>query len=333
MVATPAIRASQGYVTAITSGATPKVEVAQGYVQAIASFPAEAIDVSQSYVTVVTEGATPTVEVSQYWTTVVARGRVADPKVRVFTFTLDGHDFYVIRLGNDETLVYDLHSQQWYNWGSGESDLWRAYDGMNWQGGDYWSANYGSSTLVGDDGNGAVYFLDPDQPYDDHPIIGATRPQSFLRVASGMLTFKGYDSIPCYGVQVMGSIGTHVTETPVAEEAGTGLISTSGDADSEADVLLVSGDMDTTGNDALLWQILEAEETDYSDVSVTLSYSDDKGNSYVTLDPVRVSQGEYNTRLTWRSLGSMKSPGRIFRITDTRALKRIDSLDTPDNNG
>jgi hypothetical protein len=44
------------------------------------------------------------------------RGRIQNPKMRAWTFTLDGHDFYVLRLGMDLTLVYDVSSEQWVDW-------------------------------------------------------------------------------------------------------------------------------------------------------------------------------------------------------------------------
>jgi hypothetical protein len=44
------------------------------------------------------------------------RGRIQNPKLRAWTFTLDGHDFYVLRLGMDLTLVYDVYSEQWMDW-------------------------------------------------------------------------------------------------------------------------------------------------------------------------------------------------------------------------
>lgn len=61
--------------------------------------------------------------------------------------------------------------------------------------------------------------------------------------------------------------------------------------------------------------------------TVTLSYSDDQGNTYVTADEPMVSnEGGYDQEFTWRSLGQVRSPGRLFRITDDGAFARIDSL-------
>src|SRR5690606_14907332 len=65
----------------------------------------------------------------------LVRGRVANPRVRTWTFTLDGHDFYVLRLGDQETLVYDVSTEQWVNWDSAGLPFWRPNVGMSWIGG------------------------------------------------------------------------------------------------------------------------------------------------------------------------------------------------------
>jgi len=62
--------------------------------------------------------------------------------------------------------------------------------------------------------------------------------------------------------------------------------------------------------------------------TVTLEYSDDQGNTYVSADEPQVSvQENYNQGFTWRSLGQIRYPGRLFKITDNGAFSRIDSLD------
>ena len=139
MAITPTIQASQANVTTVTGGETADVLVSQFYVTSVANFPTERLDVSQFYVALMSGGATNSLSVSQAYITVVARGRVDDPKVRAWTYTMDGHDYYVLRLGIDETLVYDTHSEQWYTWGSDLTDLWRPFDGTNWLGGDRWA--------------------------------------------------------------------------------------------------------------------------------------------------------------------------------------------------
>ncbi len=62
--------------------------------------------------------------------------------------------------------------------------------------------------------------------------------------------------------------------------------------------------------------------------SVTLEYSDDQGNTYVVADEPQIAQaGNFDQEFTWLSLGQVRSPGRIFRISDNGAFARIDSMD------
>lgn len=239
------------------------------------NLPSQGVEVSELDVEYVTEFEAHPMQVSQYDLEYVYRGRVDDPKVRCFTFTLDGHDFYVIRLGTIETLVFDTQTEQFYIWGSGEGLLWRAYDGCNWLGGYPQSTGFGSNIVVGDDGTGTIYFLNPDADTDDDALEGLSLQREFLRRVSGQVTTTGYGSVRCYGLEVMGSIG----QSPAATSQ-----------------------------------------------TVTLSYSDDRGQSYVDAGTITNEPDDYDLRLFWRSLGSVRAPGRIFRLTDYGALKRIDSL-------
>src|SRR3546814_14698748 len=62
--------------------------------------------------------------------------------------------------------------------------------------------------------------------------------------------------------------------------------------------------------------------------TLTLSYSDDQGNTFVVADePIVVTAGDYAQELDWRSLGMFRSPGRLFKIEDDGALQRIDSME------
>jgi hypothetical protein len=213
------------------------------------------------------------VQLSQVAVLAAVKGRTANPRVRAWTFTMDGHDYYVLHLGTVETLIYDTHSKEWYVWGSGLGDLWRAYVGLNWLGGTQNATGYGSNVIVGDDGNGALYFLDPEADKDDDALTGATR--TFTRVLEGQVVVKsGYDFPPCFGVQVYGSIGKN-------------------------------------------------DENE----SVTLEISDDRGVTYVSVGDLTVVAGDVDFRLNWQSLGSMRAPGRLVRITDYGALRRIDGME------
>lgn len=196
--------------------AAASTQASQAAVLAAASFPAVETRASQAAVEAAVDANGDEVHASQVAILVAVRGRTADPHVRAWTFTLDGHDFYVLRLGTQSTLLYDFFAEQWYIWGSNDGDLWRAITGRNWLGGRVWAHQYGSNVLVGDDGNGAVYFLDPDGSYDDDAADGADVPREFLREITGQVATRSFDVVPCFGVQLGGSIGESVNASLTA---------------------------------------------------------------------------------------------------------------------
>lgn len=273
MALTPTIQVSVGQAQVVSSGTTPDIDISQLFAQAVANFPTEEVQTSTVQANVITGGTTEDIQIAMAQLTIVAKGRVDDPKVRVWTYTLDGHDYYVLRLGNVETLVYDTYSGQWSVFASNETDLWKAFQGINWIGADWLAQEHGSNVVVGDDGNGSLYFLNPEKYVDDN--TADTETSTYERVFQGQLPKRGYDYEKCFAVELLGSIG----------------------------------DMDN------------ATLTD-----VTLYISDDEGETYTDVGTVTISNGDRSKRVDWRSLGSFTAPGRLFKIVDTGALHRIDSL-------
>jgi hypothetical protein len=146
MVATPETRvtAADVLVSLTASAAAARVTMADVLVTLRAS----------SGETRVTEGV------------VLTAGRTANPKLRAWTFSLDGHDYYVLRLGDSLTLVYDVYSEQWMDWDAFGEIFWPVNIGFNWVGGqgvtDAAGDTFGSNVLVGDDTYPlALWFLDP----------------------------------------------------------------------------------------------------------------------------------------------------------------------------
>lgn len=142
---------------------------------------------------------------SQMQTMVVARGRTTNPTLKVSFFSLDNHEFYQLRLGINSTLIYDLATKRWSNWGTGNISRWRLVHLINWPGA--LKASPGSMVVGGDDTLGVLYFLDPDYPYDDDPFLGPAEPQTFLRIVQGQVVHRGDDPVSCYGVDLTGSFG------------------------------------------------------------------------------------------------------------------------------
>lgn len=270
MVATPDINTVKGSAqTVVRSG--PQINVVKGTALALINYPTENIDSSfASVMPVVRQLADINVTMSSCFA--IVAGRVSDPRVLVWTFELDEHDYYVIRLGNDETLIYDVYADQWYIWGSGDLQIWRAFTGANWLNAGQNPLYYGSNIVAGDDSNGTLWLLNPEADQDEDAVEGPDKPRPFLRKATSQIAIRGYDSVPCYGLELLGSSGQSPLE------------------------------------------------------GVTLFTSDDRGVNFTNRGTIDVALDDFDARLNWRSIGSMRNLGRIFRIEDRGALKRIDSL-------
>ena len=168
MALTPQIQLSQGRALALVTDPADELQVSQGRALAVINFPTPEMHLSQAQAMAAVNATKPML-VSQARVYVVARGRVANPRVRAWTYTLDGHDYYVLRLGDTETLVYDVSTEQWVNWDGDDLPFWRLNTGFTWIGGASLANSYGSSIVGGDDTWGLLWFLDPEQPYDNHP--------------------------------------------------------------------------------------------------------------------------------------------------------------------
>lgn len=61
--------------------------------------------------------------------------------------------------------------------------------------------------------------------------------------------------------------------------------------------------------------------------TVQLTYSDNQGKTFQDAGTIDMPVGDFVKQLQWLSLGSMQQPGRIFNITDTGAMVRLDGSD------
>lgn len=66
-----------------------------------------------------------------------------------------------------------------------------------------------------------------------------------------------------------------------------------------------------------------------SDMSVELTYSDDTGITYNSFGTKFVTVGDFTPTMQWRSCGSYRQPGRLLKLTDYGALRRVDDWTTP----
>jgi hypothetical protein len=209
MALTPQVRSSQDGTNTVAESDV-LLEVSQAALLAIGIFPTEFVQSSQDGVQVPIDFHVD-LDVAQAGTMVVARGRVSDPYLRAWTFWMDNHWYYVLRLPTPSpsgtTLIYDTFAEQWYIWGSDVVESWRLAHGTNWLGSGALMGVYGSNAVGVDDGNGSLYFLNPDSPTDDDAIVGPETQRTFLREITGQVSVRGDNYVRCYGVDLMGSIG------------------------------------------------------------------------------------------------------------------------------
>lgn len=207
------LEANQLRVMAAFHLATADINANQLRAMTVFNFPTEFIKANQLVVVpVYREPAS--IQANQLRVMAVVRGRVDQPSLVAWTFTLDGHDFYALRLGDVTTLIYDQNTQQWAEWGEdlpigdGITDTnarWTISTGLNWQGLGALAQIMGTDVVAGDDTFGAIYVFDPEEDEDYKAYTGAGQP--FTRVAQGQLTMVGRDAVPIWGVQLSGSVG------------------------------------------------------------------------------------------------------------------------------
>ena len=205
MALTPSIQVTQAKALVTSNFSAGEVQAAQLRAMAIVNFPTETVEASQVKTEVVAKSIVNT-QVSKVGLLLVGLGRSSDPTVRAWTFTLDQHDFYVLRLGDQKTLVLDLMTGQWSTWKTSNLPFWRAGIGMNWLGGMQLASDRGSNVVVLDDWNGTVWFLDPALPYDqdfDDPEV----PVPFSRRATAQIPVRGRQVLPCFDVFLTADVG------------------------------------------------------------------------------------------------------------------------------
>lgn len=229
MVATPNIRTTQGEALASVGGPVTNLRLTQFDALVALNFPSLSLRTTQAEGIVSAYNSAPTrisqaqalvaakgvreVRTSQAQVLVAARGRVANPRVRSWTFSLDGHDYYVLRLGTDVTLIYDDSTEQWVEWSAYSVSYWPVNIGSNWVGaiGLHFpdGSSYGSNIVVGDDSIGLLYILDPEMPYDES--IEADDPQQqyyFPRTTMGQMPITGRQVMPCYAAWLSTDMGS-----------------------------------------------------------------------------------------------------------------------------
>lgn len=186
-----------------------------------------------------------------------AIGQPSETKITTWSFSIDGHPFAFIKVGDQGTLIYDMSTGQWSSWNI-EGSI-----GLGFDDGESFAEFY----LMGSEEDGKIYTFDFNQLDDEAG--------GFTTILTGGVTTRMREAQPCFSVYAAGNRST-------------------------AD-----------------------------DRSISLLTSDDGGYSWRSHGSLNVS--EVNGEASWRSLGVIKSPGRMFEIQDTGVFSSIDSLDMPGN--
>lgn len=206
-------------LAAIGGGGT--LSAAQVWSTVVINYPS--YDVRASFVEVKSayarSGTDDFVKVKQAFAMVVVRGLPDWPVCRAWTFTLDGHDYYVLNTVN-ETFVCDLSMDPpaWYIWGTDESAKWRGWVGRQWIATLPYEETFGTNVVVGDKALASLYFLNPEQAADDNADFSVEGQVPFKRVITGQVMLRGRDYVDCPGVEITGSVGDLSNGTLTAVE-------------------------------------------------------------------------------------------------------------------
>lgn len=116
----------------------------------------------------------------------------AEARTRAWTYTLDGHPFYVLDLGEEGTFLYDTDTGQWCR---NQTD---GYVGWNFRIGTMWGED--NRIIGGDTFNPIAWELDPDELIDE-----GFRP--ITHIATGGLMTRSRINLAVEALRLSGSIG------------------------------------------------------------------------------------------------------------------------------
>jgi hypothetical protein len=275
----------------------------------------------------------------------------ADSTIRAWTYTLDGHTFYVLDLGEEGTFKYDKVTGEWSKHiTSGYDTQWNVINGTMWGhrivGGDLirfdmWEVD---PLVLTDNTRGIEFeFATTDVSTGSDTITEATHG---LNTGDGPVQFSSTDTLPGGLFSGAGSlywvirvdantlkvastqlnaylgtaidltsvgVGTHTLTTYDLQIAHAATGGLQGRSRSKVGVgaLLVTGSSGTLNN-------VDGSE-------LRLRWSDNNGASFSNTMTVALTSGGYTTDVSFRSLGSFAAPGRVFELSDTGGPKRLDS--------
>lgn len=186
---TPPVQISQAQIRTAENG-SPPVQASQIGVLTAFNFPSDGMQVSAAP-TLVMANLGNEIEVSQTGVLVAVLGRPQFRRSRAWGFSLDAHEFYVLRIGEVETLTLDITTKQWALWSTNGRDTWRAHLGQNWLGvakANFLNGNARTNVVAGDDTTGVIWTLDPERGVDDAP--NGIDTQSYERIVTAGIPMR-----------------------------------------------------------------------------------------------------------------------------------------------
>ncbi len=223
---------------------------------------------------------------------------------RVWPLWTDGHTMYILNLGTQVTLVYDLTTEQWFEWKTYGIDYLRPHTGVKWT-----SIRARFRTITADLRFDSLFFVDEEYRLDDIPSDDTRHYLIECAVTAGT-PMRMRDTLKCNQLYLTGSVGTPLDFDFAYLIDPDGFILTDPDG---------------------AWLIDSLIQLDYnwvdSPLDVKLEYSDDNGVTWINAGVNLLDFASYEQEIVWRSLGLIKAPGRVFRITDYGQMKRLDGLD------
>ena len=178
---------------------------------------------------------------------------------RAWTFTLDGHTFYVLDLGAQGTFCYDIATGAWCEFGTQGLGPWNMVHGTMW----------GDRIVAGDRLYDYVWELHPDKTLDEDW-------RDVEHVVTGGLQVRGRKYMQQDALRVAASVG---------------------------------------------------QLDEVNGATLALRFSDDNGQTWSDYFSVTLTEGDFSGEIAYRSLGSFAAPGRIFELSDSGGVIRIDGAD------
>ncbi len=155
-------------------------------------------------------------------------GAPEDLRLRAWGFTMDGHRFYVLHLGEEGTFVYDLTTKQWAEWKTEGFDTgWNAYVGLNWGSDD--------RIVAADRQNPTVWLIDP-ETFRDEGF------KDIRRTVTAIIPQSGFGWATHDSLQLYASVGDPSAPAPTIELTFSDDQGVTYDAPADSIIVLVPGE-------------------------------------------------------------------------------------------